>query len=243
MDTLRQARSVATGPGRWGRVVVLAAVLAGGGLVAWALGLGSLFHLERLAQLTQWLEGCGAWGPVIYIIGYVGLELVFVPALPITILGGVAFGPVWGTVYVSVAATLSAALAFLLARYAVRDLVERWVVQSPRLSQIDAAVEEHGWRILIVTRLVPLFPYNLQNFAYGLTRIRFWPYVLLTWVCLLPATVALTLAGSALARGSGDVRRTLVYLGIAGVVLVAVSLLPRWMARRSPVTGELLGRK
>ncbi len=162
------------------------------------------------------------------------------PGLPITVLGGVAFGPVWGTLYVWIAATIGAALAFLVARYAVRSTVERWVRASPRLSRLDEQAAEHGWRIVMLTRLVPLFPFNLQNYAYGLTRIGFWPYAITSSICMLPGTAAFTFAGGALSEGRGDVRRTLGYLAVAGVLLVLVSLIPRWLQRRSRVAGDLL---
>jgi uncharacterized membrane protein YdjX (TVP38/TMEM64 family) len=161
------------------------------------------------------------------------------PALPLTLLGGLAFGPLWGVVYVSVAATLSAALAFLVARYVARGPVERRIARHPRLARIDAAVAEHGWRILMITRLVPLFPFNVQNFAYGLTRIPFWTYVGMTWLCILPGTVAYVLAASALPAGANDPRRLVGYLGIAGILLLALSWLPRWLKQRSRMAGEL----
>jgi uncharacterized membrane protein YdjX (TVP38/TMEM64 family) len=208
----------------------------------WALGLHGAIRLDTLAQLNDWIDGWGVWGPLVFMTGYVLLELVFFPALPLTLLGGLAFGPVWGTVYVSVAATIGAALAFLVARHTARGLVESWVARSPRLSQIDRAVSDHGWRILMITRLVPLFPYNLQNYAYGLTPMPFWPYVGITWVCMLPATAAYTLAGGALS-GDPDGRRVASYLGVAVVLLVLLSFLPRWLTRRSRVAGELLGKK
>ena len=161
------------------------------------------------------------------------------PALPLTLLGGVVFGPVWGVVYVWIAATLAAALAFVVARYLARDVVRRWTEGSPQLARIDAAVERHGWRILMVTRLVPLFPFNLQNFAYGLTRIPFWTYVGMTALCILPGTIAFTLAGGALS-GGGNPARIGWTLTAAAVLIVAVSLAPRWLARRSRVAQDLL---
>jgi hypothetical protein len=92
----------------------------------------------------------------------------------------------------------------------------------------------------MLTRLVPLFPFNLQNYAYGLTRIGFWPYAITSSICMLPGTAAFTFAGGALSEGRGDVRRTLGYLAVAGVLLVLVSLIPRWLQRRSRVAGDLL---
>lgn len=221
-----------------GRLALLAIGLGVAVLLGWSLGLHDWVRPERLARLREGIDARGAWGPVLYVVGYVVAELVFVPALPLTLLGGLAFGPVWGTVYVSIASTLAAALAFLVARHLARGMVERWLKESPRLARIDAAVERHGWRILMITRLVPLFPFNLQNFAYGLTRIPFWTYVGVSWVCMLPATVAFTLAGGALSAGSP--RGTLWTLAGAALLIVLVSLAPRWLTRRSRLAGELL---
>jgi uncharacterized membrane protein YdjX (TVP38/TMEM64 family) len=219
--------------------VLLALGLLAAGVLAWSLGLHDVVRPERLARLRAAIEAYGAWGPVVYVAGYVVAELLFVPALPLTLLGGLVFGPLWGTVYTWIAATLAAAAAFLVARHLARDTVERWIAGSPRLGRIDAAVEHHGWRILTVTRLVPLFPFNLQNFAYGLTRIPFWTYVGVSSICILPGTVAFTLAGGALSGGGGP-SRVLWTLAASAVLLVLVSLVPRWLARRSAAARELL---
>src|SRR5204862_116178 len=127
-----------------------------------------------------------------------------------------------------------------VARYAVRSTVERWVQASPRVTTIDGRVAEHGWRIVMLTRLVPVFPFNLQNYAYGLTRIGFWPYVITSSICMLPGTAAFTFAGGALSEGRGDIKRTLLFLGTAGVLLVLISLIPRWLQRRSTLAGDIL---
>src|SRR5262245_41477339 len=208
------------------------AVLVAGVILARALGVTDYLRLDNLARLKQTIESYGMAGPILYIIGYVLAVVLFVPGLPITLLGGLAFGPVRGTIYVSIAATIGAGLAFLVARHGLRKLVEGWVQSNPRLAGLDAAVARDGWRIVMVTRLVPLFPFNLQNYAYGLTRIGFWTYLVTSWICMLPGTAAYTFAGGALTEGTGDVRRALVYLAIAGVLIVAVSVIPRMLKRR-----------
>jgi uncharacterized membrane protein YdjX (TVP38/TMEM64 family) len=225
---------------RWTRPVLIVAVVATGIIVARALGLGEVIRLENVARLKQWIGGFGALAPVVFMAGYVLAVVFFVPGLPITVLGGVAFGPAWGTLYVWIAATIGAALSFLVARYGVRSTVERWVQRSPRLARMDGQVAEHGWRIVMLTRLVPIFPFNLQNYAYGLTRIGFWPYAITSSICMLPGTAAFTFAGGALSEGRGEIRRTLGYLAVAGVLLVLLSLVPRWLQRRSKLAGDLL---
>ncbi len=198
----------------------------------------------RLAILIAFAPDAGSRAPVVEPArpaGYAVAELCFVPATPLTVLGGIVFGPVRGTVYVSLGAIIGAALAFLAARYAMRDVVARWATAHPRLARIDTAVAEHGWRVLMITRLVPLFPFNLQNFAYGLTGIGFWAFVGISWLCILPGTAAYALAGSAIAAGRGQPRRTIAYIGAAGILLVALSLLPRWLGRRGRPAAELTG--
>ena len=209
-------------------------------MLAKTLGLQEILNLNNLAALKAWIQRYGPLAPLVYITGYILAVVFFVPGLPITILGGVVFGPLWGTVYVSIASTIGAALAFLIARYGAREMVEGWVAKSARLAKIDQAIARHGWRIVMITRLVPLFPFNLQNYAYGLTRIGFWRYLLVSWSCMLPATAVYTFAGGALSEGGEDIRRTLLYLGVAGVLLVLVSLIPRWLSKTSPATSDLL---
>ena len=225
---------------RWARPALILALLIAGVVGARALGLGELIRLENAARLKRWIENFGALAPVVFVVGYVLAVIFFVPALPMTVLAGVAFGPVWGALYAWIAATTGAALSLLAARYGVRGLVDRWVQASPRFARMDAQVAEHGWRIVMVTRLVPIFPFNLQNYAYGLTRIGFWPYAITSAICMLPGTAAFTFAGGALSEGRGDLRRTLGYLAVAGVLLVLVSLIPRWLQRRSRLAGDLL---
>ena len=224
----------------WVRPVIALLLVAAGIVAARSLGLGDLIRLENVARLKQWIEGYGALAPAIYVAGYILATVFFVPGLAVTVLGGVAFGPLWGTVYVWIGATIGLGLAFLVARYAVRSTVERWVQASPRLAKMDGQVAENGWRIVMLTRLVPIFPFNLQNYAYGITRIGFWPYLITSSICILPGTAAFTFAGGALSDGRGDVKRTLAYLAIAGVLLVLISLIPRWIQRRSKLAGDLL---
>jgi uncharacterized membrane protein YdjX (TVP38/TMEM64 family) len=216
------------------------ALLAGAALLAWWLGTRWLPTPERMSEVRGWIEAHDRVAPAVFVAGYVAAELLFVPALPLTLFGGLVFGPIRGTLYVSVAATLSATLACAIARYALRARVERWIASSPKLQCLDAAVAEHGWRILVVTRLVPLFPFNVQNFAYGLTAIRLRTFVVLSWVCMLPGTVAYTLAGAALGEGEQDPRRALTLLAIAGSLLVALSLPRRCLRRRRRAAAAIL---
>jgi uncharacterized membrane protein YdjX (TVP38/TMEM64 family) len=209
-------------------------------ILARVLGLTDLIRLENLTRLREGIDGFGAWAPVIFTLGYVVAVVAFVPALPLTILGGLAFGAAWGALYVVIAATAGACLSFLIARYAARAAVARWMAGYPALQRMDRAVARHGFRIVMITRLVPIFPFNLQNYAYGLTSIRFGAYAVTSFLCMLPGTLAFTAAAGAVVAGAFDARRMLLLLAVAGVLLVALSLLPRWLRGRSAALDDLL---
>jgi uncharacterized membrane protein YdjX (TVP38/TMEM64 family) len=226
-------------PAWWRRLALAALVLALIALVQRAGG-GDLLRLESLGRLRQAVDGLGVVAPLVFIGGYALAAVVFAPALPISILSGLLFGPFWGTVYASIGSTLGACCAFLIGRYAARDLVEQWVAGSPALARFDRAATRYGVRLVIVTRTVPLFPYNVQNYVYGVTGIGFGAYALTSWLGMLPSTVAFAVAGGALTDGGWDPRRTLLVIGLAAALLVLVSLLPRWLRGKSPAFDALL---
>jgi uncharacterized membrane protein YdjX (TVP38/TMEM64 family) len=224
----------------WWRLLALAAlVLALIALVQRAGG-GDLLRLESLGRLRVAVDGLGVVAPLVFIGGYALAAVAFAPALPITVLSGLLFGPFWGTVYASIGSTLGACCAFLIGRYAARDLVEQWVTGSPALARFDRAATRYGVRLVIVTRTVPLFPYNVQNYVYGVTGIGFGAYALTSWLGMLPSTVAFAVAGGALTDGGWDPRRTLLVIGVAAALLVLASLLPRWLRGKSPAFDALL---
>ncbi len=208
-------------------VVVIVAVI----LAARHFGAFRYLTLENMAKLKDWIAGYGALGPVIYVLLWIAACLFFLPGLPVALLGGVAFGPIWGTVYSSVGSTAGAVLAFLVARYVARGMVEGWVAGNSQFKKIDDGVERQGWRILMVTRLVPAFPFNLQNFAYGLTRIPLPVYAAVSWICMLPGTIAFSFAGGSL-TGGGDLKKTFTMLAVAAVFFVVISLIPGRIKKR-----------
>jgi uncharacterized membrane protein YdjX (TVP38/TMEM64 family) len=183
------------------------------------------FHPERYLDkehLRQFAASCGPLLPVLYLIVWT-VGPLFLPGLPITLAGGVLFGPFWGVVYVSLGSTMGAGLVFLVSRYLARD----WVAEKlagTRLISLDDKVAIHGWKIVAFTRLVPVFSYTLQNYAYGLTRIAFWPFLAATFVCMLPVTIAFVyFSANVLDLLHGHISKEL----IIGAILVAlVSLIP-----------------
>ena len=194
-------------------------------------GVTDEIRLENVPKIKTWVASFGKIAPLIYIGLYLVSTVFFLPGSPVTVLAGFVFGPLWGVFYASVASIISVSVAFLIARYVARDLVEGWVKDNAQFRKIDEQVEEQGWRILMFTRLVPIFPFNLQNYAYGLTSIRFSTYVLVSAIFMLPGTAVFVQLGGAFVSGEGNIWKTLLYLGVAGVLMLLLSLIPKLLQK------------
>lgn len=174
--------------------LVIASFLAAIILAIRLTGVSQYLEQEKLRSI---IESHGALAPVLYMLVYAIAPSLFMPGLPITIVGGILFGPFWGVVYTIIGATAGACIAFLLAR----SIAQSWVkgkLTGPRWKKLDSEVEKHGWKVVAFTRLVPLFPFNLLNYAFGLTSVRFSHYALATFICMLPACIAFIVFSSSL---------------------------------------------
>lgn len=167
----------------WRPIILLAVVLAITAL-AWYFDLGA-----RISQLQGWIRGLGAWGPAAFVLIYAAATVAALPGVALTAIAGGLFGSLVGTVAVSLGSTLGAGLAFLVARYVARSSVEAWLGGKKQFRKLDALSAEQGAVIVALTRLVPIFPFNLLNFGFGLTRVPFWTYLFYSWLCMLPGTV------------------------------------------------------
>lgn len=213
------------------KILITVGVVAAVYLMLRYYGVTDEIRLENVPKIKTWVASFGKIAPLIYIGLYLVSTVFFLPGSPVTVLAGFVFGPLWGVFYASVASIISVSIAFLIARYVARDLVESWVKDNTQFRKIDEQVEEQGWRILMFTRLVPIFPFNLQNYAYGLTSIRFSTYVLVSALFMLPGTAVFVQLGGAFVSGEGNIWKTLLYLGVAGVLMVLLSLIPKLLRK------------
>jgi uncharacterized membrane protein YdjX (TVP38/TMEM64 family)/rhodanese-related sulfurtransferase len=179
--------------------------------------------------IESMIRSLGLWGPFGHVLLFTLGTILFVPGALFGLAGGLLFGPILGTILNLAGATLGATAAFLIARYVAGD----WIRQRAggRLARLVSGVEAEGWRFVALTRLVPLVPFNLLNYALGLTGIRLFPYVLTSFVCMVPGTLAYTwlghAGGSALAGNDAAIR----YGMIGFAVLAAVAFLPGLVRR------------
>jgi uncharacterized membrane protein YdjX (TVP38/TMEM64 family) len=214
-------------PWTWiGIALVLAALAA-----AWLL----LPIGEWLRSFNQWIAGLGVWGYVIFAAVYIVATVGLAPGSPLTIGAGLVFGGL-GFPLVVVAATIGAALAFLVARYLARAWVERMTARRPRFKAVDQAVTEDGWKVVLLLRLSPLVPFNLQNYFFGVTDVKFWHYVAATFVGIMPGSalyVYLGAIGAAAGGGSqgGALKWILFIVGLLATVVVTVLITRKAKAR------------
>lgn len=148
-----------------------------------------------LQQALIWVQSLGVLGPIAFMLIYNLATILFIPGSVLTLGGGVLFGVFWGSIYVFIAATIGATVAFLIGRYLSRDWVSRQLEKYPKFQAIDSAVAREGWKIVFLTRLSPLFPFNLLNYAFGITQVTLRDYVLGS-IGMVPGTIMYVYIGS-----------------------------------------------
>jgi uncharacterized membrane protein YdjX (TVP38/TMEM64 family) len=206
-------------------------------LIGTVIGIAAFTDARALLQAAlEWILGLGWRGYVIFVALYVAACIFFVPGSILTLGAGALFGPVIGSMLVSVAATLGATAAFLVGRYLARDWVAQRIARHATFKAIDRAVAEEGWKIVGLTRLSPVFPFNLLNYAFGLTQVSLRDYILASWIGMMPGTVMYVYIGSLAGAAAGVHERTTLEWALYGIGLVAtviVSILITRIAQRA----------
>ena len=208
-----------------GRIALAAIIVAA---IGWML-----FDLEQIDvdALVMWVAGFGLLAPLIFFVTRTVGAVVLVPGSVMGMAAGVLFGPVWGVVYNLLASTAGAVVAFSVARYVAPDWIARHVSGRDRLARLVEGVEAEGWRFVAFVRLVPLFPYNILNYALGLTRIRISHFTLASLICMIPGDIAYVYIGyagrEAIAGNEAAWQTGLIALGL----LACIVFLPYYIRR------------
>ena len=220
---------------RAGLVVGLAAALIGSTIVLYVPEYRSAFN-TRLGEFLEAVRKLDGWGPVIIGAAYIPACLLFIPGSPLTLFGGFAFGGTFRglavvTACISLGSTLGASAAFLVGRTAARQWIEKKIAGNERFRALDAAVGSQGFKVVLLTRLSPVFPFNLLNYAFGLTRVSFRDYVLASWIGMLPGTIMYVYLGSTAGQladvlagtiTKSPAQQMLFYAGLAATVVVTI---------------------
>jgi len=195
----------------------------------------ALPFLQWMVDFIHWAKSMGATGGAIYAFFYIAGTALFFPGLPLTLGAGFLYGAIIGTLVVSPASVAGATLAFLIARYVARNWVTRRLKKYPQAAAIDRAIEKNGFKAVVLLRLQPVLPFNILNYALGLTSIRLRDYVLASWIGMFPATVLYVYLGSVM-NDISDLLRGRPNSGIAGRLLLwgglaAIVVLVWWLGR------------
>lgn len=188
-----------------------------------------LFHIDY-SQITpekvkEKILSFGIWAPVIYVIFYTLRPLILFPAGVLSMVGGLAFGPVWGLVYVVIGATISGVVEFFIARAFGRDAVAKFI--KGKFVNLDQAIERHGFKTVLLIRLIPNVPYDIQNYSLGLTRIKFRDYFLATSLGIIPGSFAFVYLGSSLTNF-----RQFWKIIIAVLIFIGIYFLQKYLKKR-----------
>ncbi|MCC5847277.1 MAG: TVP38/TMEM64 family protein [Verrucomicrobia bacterium] len=189
---------------------------------------------EWLSSFNEFVAGLGVWGMLLFIVVYMVAAVFMIPGSVLTLGAGFAFGLVNGMIAVSLGSTLGAGAAFLVSRYLARDRVRAKFATGERFQSVDEAVAEQGWKIVGLLRLSPVFPYNVLNVLLGLTGIKFWHYLIASWLGMLPGTLLYVYIGYA-ARTAADEPDTLrtIYTVVGLIITLGVTLYVTRLARNA----------
>jgi uncharacterized membrane protein YdjX (TVP38/TMEM64 family) len=215
---------------RWKWLLYLGAVMV-------LLAAAKYFNVhDLLKQALDWVGRLGPWGPAIFIAIYVVATVLLIPGSVLTLGAGAVFGLIRGTLIVSVASTLAATAAFLIGRYLARAAVARKIEGNEKFAAIDRAVAAEGWKVVFLTRLSPVFPFTLLNYAFGLTQVKLGHYVLASWIGMLPGTVMYVYLGSLAQAASVERSRTTgewILYGVGLLATVGVTIFVTRIARKA----------
>ncbi len=186
---------------------------------------------EILGSFFETIQSLGAWGPVLLVGAYIVATVLMVPGTILSLGAGFAFGLTVGTLAVSIGSVLGALLAFLVGRNMARDFVEQKARQFPKFAAVDQAVQQAGFKIVLLTRLSPAFPFNVLNYLFSITKVRTRDYFFASWIGMLPGTLMFVYFGTAiknladLAAGrfdGGTSQKILLGIGLLATVVVTV---------------------
>jgi len=160
-------------------------------------GLIYFFDLQSpVRELLEWIDARGIWAPILFILLDIFIVLFLFPGVLITMGAGFLFGVVKGSVYIIIATTIGAVLAFVFARYLLSERIANYLRSKPRLSFIDKLLATEGWKLVLATRLIPFFPFKLSNYLFGLTKFKLKDFFLGTFFGIWPITIFNVYVGS-----------------------------------------------
>ena len=187
---------------------------------------------DKLIDVREWLQGIGFWGPLVFVLIYILAVILALPGSAITIAGATLFGSFWGVVLVSIASTIGASIGFLISRYLARDFILRKFAQNEKFLKLDRMTEEHGEMVVAITRLIPIFPFNVLNYGFGLTGVPLRTYVFWSWLCMLPGTILYVVGTDTILSGISEGKIPWPLVSVLLLVAIILAFLVSWARKK-----------
>jgi len=218
--------------GGFAKIIIIVAIIAAVFFVANRLGFTD--RIQDIPAMQAWFQSLGIIGYAVFIVLFIIAAVFMLPAAPFTIIAGITFGSVLGAILALVAATIGAMAAFAVARYVARDTIVNKFKDNRIFAKVEKGFEQNGISFLILTRLVPIFPYNVQNYAYGITPVNFLTFSGISFITMAPgAFIYAFMAGEIVANGFSV--KLMIQFAVAGVILFLVSLIPKYIAKKKGI--------
>lgn len=168
-------------------------------VVALLLFIGRMSGIaEYLMRFKKWIVQLGPWGYLLFSLGFILLTVTAVPASVLTFLAGAFFGTMHGVILANICSTVTAALSFLIARYLAHNETRRLVEKRPRLKKLYDLSHRHEVMAVVLIRFIPLFPFNIINYGFGISPVSFRTYIFWSWLCMIPGTIVFVAGGDAI---------------------------------------------
>ncbi|MDR2922293.1 MAG: TVP38/TMEM64 family protein, partial [Treponema sp.] len=202
--------------GGFGKIIIIVVAIAA--VIFTANRLGWTDRLKDIPAMQAWFQSLGIIGYAVFVLLYILAAVFMLPASAFTIIAGITFGSVLGAILALIGATIGATAAFIIARYIARDAIVNKFKDNAIFAKIENGVKQNGVNFLILTRLVPIFPYNVQNYAYGITPIKLLTFSGVSFITMAPgAFIYAYMAGEIVANGFSI--KLMIEFAIAGVIL------------------------
>jgi uncharacterized membrane protein YdjX (TVP38/TMEM64 family) len=218
--------------GGFGKIIVIVIAIVAAIFIANRLGWTD--RLKDIPAMQAWFQSLGIIGYAVFVLLYIAAAVFMLPASAFTIIAGITFGSVLGAILALIGATIGATAAFIIARYIARDAIVNKFKDNAIFAKIENGVKQNGVNFLILTRLVPIFPYNVQNYAYGITPIKLLTFSGVSFITMAPgAFIYAYMAGEIVANGFSI--KLMIEFAIAGIILFLVSLIPKYIAKKKGI--------
>jgi len=213
-------------PTGWWKPVILIVIIITLFIIMNAYGSG-----KKIDDLQHWIQSLGLWGPIAFFFIYLGAVIATIPGTIFGVIAGALFGSVIGIILISISSTIGASITFLIARYFARDTVARWLSKNKTMKRLDQLTEEQGMVIVGLTRLIPLFPFTLLNYGFGLTKVSFKTYVFWSWLCMIPGTIIVVVGTDVLTQEITQGRAPWELVGVLVITALVLGLII-WYERK-----------